>query len=338
MWYKDTGKHLNESEVRKFINNVLKPDAYSWLKEVGSNVMKQGVKDADEALKRFFKKQVAFPKLKKKHKAKPSFYVNYESLKRTQTGFKGEKIGYVKTSEPLPKLPQGAKYKNPRITFDGKYWYLSVGHEIDVIDSTLTPESVGVDVGIKNLATISNIDKPISNINKSVVVRKTKRKLKRKQRQVSKKYEMNKQGKMFIKTKNMLKLENEIRIIYKRLNDIRQNHLHQATNMIVKTKPSRIVVENLNIKGMMKNRYLSKAIAEQKLHEFTRQLEYKSQMHGIEFVKANRWFPSSKTCFSCGVVKKKLSLKERVFKCDSCDFALDRDKNASFNLANYYAI
>ena len=120
---------IKENELRRYINNELKPNTHTWLKEVGSNVMKQGVKDANEAYQKYFKGLADKPKFKKKHKSKPCFYVNYESLKREPNGFHGEKIGYVKTSESLPKLPKGKKYSNPRISYDGKYWYISVGYQ-----------------------------------------------------------------------------------------------------------------------------------------------------------------------------------------------------------------
>ena len=344
MWYKDTGKTLKESEARKFINNTLKPNTHQWLKEVGSNVMKQAVKDADEARKRFFKGIADYPKLKSRHKSKPSFYVNYESLRRTLNGFQGEKIGRVKTAQPLPKLKNGQKYSNPRISFDGRNWFLSVGYEIELKEVELTGESIGIDVGVKDLAIASNLDKPIKNINKSREVRRLEKKLKREQRKLSRKMEANiksytKNRKPIWKRpirecKNIQKQRAVINNLHKRLVNIRNNHLHQATNKIVKTKPSRIVMETLNVKGMMKNKHLAKAVAKQKLYEFKRQIQYKSQKYGIEFVEADMWFPSSKTCSCCGTVKSILKLSERTFQCE-CGFSMDRDKNASINLANY---
>ena len=141
----------------------------------------------------------------------------------------------------------------------------------------------------------------------------------------------------FIKTNNIIKLEKQIRLLYRRISNIRSNHIHQATNTIVKTKPSRIVVETLNIKGMMKNRHLSKAIAEQCLYDFKTKMKYKCELYGIEFVEADKWFPSSKTCSGCGTIKKDLKLKDRIYKCinDKCNLTIDRDFNASLNLSKY---
>ena len=169
--------------------------------------------------------------------------------------------------------------------------------------------------------------------------------MKRKQRQASRKYERNKipKGKAgenrykFTKTKNIEKLERETRLINRRLGNIRLNHIHQGTNMIVKTKPSRIVVEDLNVKGMMKNRHLSKAIAEQCFGMFIIILAYKCLLNGIELVEADRFYPSSKKCSHCGEIKKDLKLRDRIFICPKCSFTLDRDKNASINLAGYAA-
>lgn len=148
---------------------------------------------------------------------------------------------------------------------------------------------------------------------------------------------MNKEGRKFVKTSNIIKLEKQIRLIHRRLSNIRNNHLHQATTKIVKTKPSKVVMETLNIKGMMKNRHLSKAIAQQGLYEFKRQLDYKCQLYGIEFVEADKWYPSSKTCSECGHVKTRLSLSERTYICEDCGVVIDRDYNASINLSRYSA-
>ena len=341
------GKHekktLNEGDVRKYINNVLKKTTHTWLKEVGSNVMKQAVKDANVARDRWFKGISGKPKFKTRHKSKISFYVNYESLKRVEGGFQGEKIGFVKTTQPLPKLTGNQKYSNPRISYDGKNWFLSVGYEIDEEEVELSNESLGIDVGVKELAVCSN-GSVYKNINKSKEVKRLERKLKREQRKLSRKLEANtlkrdKNNRPIYKTplremKNIQKQNQVIRQLHKRLTNIRTNHLHQATAEIVKTKPSRIVMETLNIKGMMKNKHLSKAIAQQKLYEFKRQIQYKCQRYGIEFVEADMWYPSSKTCSCCGVIKSDLKLKDRIFKCE-CGFILDRDLNAAINLANY---
>ena len=349
--YIDNGKvgkkSISEGDVRKYINNVLKPTTHSWLKEVGSNVMKQGVKDASLALQRYFKGLSGKPKFKSKHKDRPSFYVNYESLSRKQGGFQGEKIGFVKTSEALPKLNKNEKYSNPRITFNGKYWYLSVGYEVQENTVELTDESLGIDLGVKDLAICSN-GKVYKNINKTQRVKKLEKKLKREQRKLSRKIENNIQSyksnrnpiykRPLKECQNVQKQNRLIRNIHRKLANIRQNYLHQTTTEIVKTKPSRIVMESLNVSGMMKNKHLSKAIQQQKFYEFKRQIEYKSKLNGIEFIQVDKFYPSSKTCSCCGNIKKDLKLSDRMYKCDVCGLVIDRDYNASINLANYEVI
>lgn len=340
-------KSISEGDVRKYINNVLKPTTHSWLKEVGSNVMKQGVKDASLALQRYFKGLSGKPKFKSKHKDRPSFYVNYESLSRKQGGFQGEKIGFVKTSEALPKLNKNEKYSNPRITFNGKYWYLSVGYEVQENTVELTDESLGIDLGVKDLAICSN-GKVYKNINKTQRVKKLEKKLKREQRKLSRKIENNIQSyksnrspiykRPLKECQNIQKQNRLIRNIHRKLANIRQNYLHQTTTEIVKTKPSRIVMESLNVSGMMKNKHLSKAIQQQKFYEFKRQIEYKSKLNGIEFIQVDKFYPSSKTCSCCGNIKKDLKLSDRMYKCDVCGLVIDRDYNASINLANYEVI
>ncbi len=344
----ETGeKSVSEGKVRKYINQVLKKTTHTWLSEVGSNVMKQAVKDADTAFKAYFKGISEKPCYKSKRKSKPSFYVNYESLSRKNGGFHGEKIGLVKTSEPLPKLPKGKKYSNPHISFDGKYWYLSVGYEVSEIKCKLTGESIGIDLGIKDLAICSN-GKTYKNINKSHEVRRLEKVLKREQRKLSRMQERNiscykivgnKRIPVFIKPleecRNFQKQKRRIKLRHRKLTNIRNNYLHQTTTEIVKTKPSRIVMERWNVKGMMKNRHLAKAIQKQKFYEFKRQIAYKCQKNGIEMVEVPTFYPSSKTCSCCGCIRRDLKLSDRVYRCNECGLVIDRDLNASLNLAKY---
>ena len=346
--YKE-GKRITEGEVRKYINNVLKKTTHTWLKEVGSNVMKQGVKDANMALQRYFKGISGKPKFKSRKKSKISFYVNYESLVRKQNGFHGEKIGFVKTATALPKIAKGKKYANPHISFDGKYWYLSVGYEIKQEQVELTDESIGIDLGIKELAVVSNQaasrTKFYKNINKSAKVRRLEKKLRREQIKTSRKLEANTKShdknrrpiwkRPLQGCRNIQRQNNLIQLLHKKLTDIRNNYIHQTTAEIVKSKPSRIVIENLNVKGMMKNKHLAEAIAKQKFYEFKRQIKYKAEMYGIKVVEVDRFYASSKTCSHCGHIKKDLKLSDRTYICPVCGARLDRDLNAAINLANY---
>lgn len=338
-------KSISEGALRKYINNDLKKTTHQWLSEVGSNVMKQSVREASLARDRYFKELSGKPQLKSKNKSKLSFYVNYESFKKTKKGFHGEKLGEVKTAEPLPKLINGQKhYFNPHISFDGKYWYISFGYEKEFDDCELTGESLGIDVGVKELAVLSN-GTTYHNINKIDKVRKLEKRLRKEQRKLSRKQESNisyrtaKQKPIFKQPlrdcKNYQKQKDKVALIHRQLTNIRTNYLHQTSCEIVKTKPSRIVVEDLNIKGMMKNRCLSRALADQKLSEFLYQIEYKSKRYKIDFVKANRWYKSSKTCSCCGYIKYDLKLSDRTYQCPFCGLKEDRDLNAAVNLANY---
>lgn len=328
--YKQGNKFISDSVLRKDITQLKKTEEFNWLNEVSNNVPKQAVKDACNAYKRFFKGQAKFPKFKSKKKTKPSFYNDTQKLKVKEKLVLLEKVGWVRTSE---QLPMDTKYYNPRITFDGKYWYLSVSMEEENEYEELNNESLGIDLGIKELAICSD-GTIYGNINKTVKVKKLEKRLRRLQRKVSRKYQNNKEGSTFVKTCNIIKLEKQIKLLQRRLSNIRKNHLHQTTTSIVKTKPRRIVIEDLNVKGMMKNRHLAKAIQKQGFYEFRKQLEYKSKRKGIELIIADRFFPSSKTCSNCGTINKGLKLSDRIFNCD-CGFSLDRDLNASINLANY---
>lgn len=341
-------KALTEGQIRKELT-VLKNTTHPWLKEVGSNVIKQAIKDWNDARSRFFKGLCNAPKYKSKATSKPSFYVNYERLRRVSGGFIGEKLGFIKTKEPLPRLRKGTHYKNPRISFDGKYWYLSFSYEVPDISVELTDSVIGVDLGVKTLATLST-GEFIENINKSRRVKQLEKQLRREQRHLARQLQANTKG--YLTTEkggrkpiykrplelcsNIQETKYKIKLIYRKLHSIRMNHLHQTTSYLVKQLPKGIVIEDLNVKGMMKNRHLSKHIKDAMFYEFRRQLEYKCLQYGIQLVVANRFYPSSKTCSYCGSIKSDLSLNERTYKCDSCGLKKDRDLNAAENLAYYF--
>ena len=334
----EQGEKYFIKEIRKEFTQFKKNEDYKWLNEVSNTTMVEAIRNLDKAFQNFFKRIGKYPKFKTKRKSKQSFYVRHDSLYFLKEKCNIEKIGKVKYKTNY-KIPQGRnviKFSNPYCSYDGKYWYLSFGIEVEENQTTLNKDlSIGIDLGIKDLAVVNVLDKPIKNINKSKKVRKLKKRLKRLQRQVSRKYEANKQGNKFVKTNNIIKLEKRIKLLHRKLSNIRNNHIHQATNKIVKLKPYRVVMEDLNVKGMMKNKHLSKAIQEQGFYEFKRQMEYKCNFNGIEFVQVDRFYPSSKMCSCCGNIKKDLKLKDRVYKCDNCGLEIDRDYNASINLGNY---
>ncbi len=328
--YKHGNKFLSDNILRKEITQIKKQDEFKWLGEVSNNVAKQAVKDACDAYKRFFKGHSKFPKFKSRKKSRPSFYNDNVKLKVKDKTVLIEKVGWVKTSE---QLPMNVKYSNPRVSYDGKYWYISVGIEQGTIKEELKDTVLGIDLGIKDLAICSD-GQVFKNINKTQEVKRIEKRLQRLQRSVSRKYEINKEGNRFVKTSNIIKIEKKIQHLHRRLANIRKNHLQQTTNAIVKTKPCRVVMEDLNVSGMMKNRHLAKAIAKQGFYELTKQIQYKCEKYGIEIVQADRFFPSSKTCSACKTIKRDLRLSDRTFRCE-CGNEIDRDLNAAINLANY---
>lgn len=341
--YKQGNKFLSDSELRKEFTQLKKLQKYKWLNEVSNDVTKQAIKDACNTYKRFFKGQCKYPKFKSKKHSIQSFYQDNMKIQFTDTHVKVEKfslsrkpnkqkLNWIKLCEK-GKIPTDCKYMNPRFTYDGLYWYVSVGIEVDDNPTLSTSEGVGIDLGIKNLAVCSD-GKKYKNINKTQRVNKLEKRKRRLQRSISRRYEKNKKGVNYCKTCNIIKREKELLKITKRLTNIRQNHLHQTTSEIVKRKPNFICMEDLNVSGMMKNKHLSKVIQQQGFYEFRRQIEYKSKWNNIPLIIADKFFPSSKICSCCGNIKKDLKLTDRIYKCE-CGNIIDRDLNASLNLKIY---
>ena len=344
--YKQGNKFLSDMDLRKEFTQLKKLPEYKWLNEVSNNVTKQAIKDACNAYKNFFKRQCKYPKFKSKKYSTPSFYQDNVQIKFTENHVKVEgfsmskkqnkqKLNWIKLYEK-GKIPTNCKYLNPRFTYDGLYWYVSVGVEVDDdTENTTLPsnEGVGIDLGIKDLAICSD-GNTYKNINKNQKVKKLEKKKRRLQRSVSRRYNKNKKGENYCKTSNIIKREKELLKTSKRLTNIRHNYLHQTTSEIIKRKPSFICIEDLNVSGMMKNKHLSKAVQEQGLYEFRRQIEYKARWNNIPVIIADRFFPSSKMCSCCGNIKKDLKLSDRIYKCE-CGNIINRDFQASLNLKIY---
>jgi len=335
---------MSDNDLRKVLTSLKSTDKLKWLSNYSNNTAKQAVKDACDAYKKFFKGLSKYPKFKSKRKSKPSFYVDTSKIQFTETHVKLEKIAdstrknrakanWIRLSEHN-RIPLNCRYSNPRVTFDGLNWWISVGIEYEEISEQPVNDGIGIDIGIKDLAICS--DKAVyKNINKSKKVKKLKKKKRRLQRRVSRKYLKNKKGCSYYKTSNIIKSEKELLKLNHRLTDIRHNYLHQVTSEIVNRKPKFIVLEDLNVKGMMKNRHLAKAVQEQCFYEFYRQIEYKCNWNNIEFLVADRFYPSSKLCSCCGNVKKDLKLSDRTYVCSECGNTIDRDYQASVNLMRY---
>ena len=342
--YKNGGKFISDGELRKEFTQLKKTDEYKWLNDISNNVTKQAIKDACEAYRDFFKGYTRFPRFKSKKHSVPKFYQDNVKIQFTDTHVKVEgfaiskkknkqKLNWIRLAEHGRIPTENVKYINPRIKYDGINWYITVGIEYE--DSTTLPsnEGIGIDLGIKDLAICCG-GNTYKNINKTQRVKKLEKRKRKLQRSISRKYEKNKKGESYCKTSNIIKREKELLKLNHRLTNIRQNYLHQTTSEIVKREPSFICIEDLNVKGMMKNRHLSKAIQQQCFGEFRRQIEYKSAWNNISVIIADRFFPSSKLCSCCGNIKKDLKLSDRVYKCE-CGNVIDRDYQAALNLKKY---
>ena len=344
--YEADEKFISSYDMTKKFTVLKNSGEYPWLKSISSQATFQAVRDCADAYIKFFKKQSLRPRFKSKRRGDFSFYQATDKIKITTTHVKLEAIATSKRKNRQRlnwfrlaehgRIPVGVKYFNPRITFDGLNWWLSVAVEFaDPKPAENCGEALGIDLGIKNLATCSD-GTIYPNINRIAKVRRLKKKQRRLQRSISRKYEMNKsKGESYSKTRNIIKSEKKLLRIHHRLANIRQNYRHQITSFIIGRKPNPIVLEDLNVQGMMSNRHLAKAVQEQGFYEFRRQIEYKAAWAGLRIVIADRFYPSSKTCIACGHVKKNLHLSERIYHCENCGNVIDRDLQAAINLKRY---
>ena len=242
-------------------------------------------------------------------------------------------IGNVSFGFARSGFDLSCKKQVANISFDGKYWYLSYTEDVDTQATNLPDytEGVGIDLGIKTLATVSDGTK-VPNIKTFRRVRILNKRLKRLQRKVSRKYLINKCNK-HNKTKNIIKLEKRIKLIHRSLKNIRINYIRKFVSELIKKQPQYIAIEDLNVKGMMRNKYLAKDIANCSFYTIKEHLIRKSKERNIIVRLVDRFYPSSKTCSNCGSYKKNLKLSQRIYHCNSCQVKIDRDFNASLNIA-----
>ncbi|HDR6311179.1 TPA: transposase [Bacillus cereus] len=335
-YYKLFGKSVSQLALQKRFTKIKKRKRYEWLKDINAQVPKQASKDFDTARKHSFEKYKngSHTSYKSKKDLIQGFYANYERLIIGKKVVHIQSIGEVKTSQ---QLPRNKKPSNPRVTFDGRHWWISVGFQEDFKLQELTNESIGVDVGLKELFVASNGMKE-RNINKDAKVKKLLKRKKSAQRDMSRRL---KKG-VKIQSAGYEKAKAEHLRLSRKITNIRNNHIHQATAKLVKTKPMRIVVEDLSISNLLKNKKLSKAFSFQKLNFFFQCLSYKCEKYGIAYVKADKWFASSKICSCCGgkydhsvQPEGQWSLKIREWCCVSCNSHHDRDVNAAINLSRW---
>lgn len=335
--YELGAKHLSAFEMINLLTAIKADEEYVWLRGISRTSLDRECQDVSKAYDRFFSKISRYPKFKSRKRSKPAYPVR-EKLWFQDGRVAIEKVGNVKYKTDF-ELPQGTghKFGNTRVSYKNGKWFLSFVMECENQAPQLTELSMGIDLGVKSLAVVSYGEEQLvfNNINKSKKMRQLEKRRKHLERTISRKYEANRQGKKYVKTNNILRCEDKLRRLCSRQSDIRMNYIHQTTHKLISMLPFRVTMEDLNVTGMMKNRHLSKAIAEQGFGEFLRQMQYKCTWNGIEFVQAPRLYPSSKTCSCCGTIKQDLRLRDRVFECPACGAVIDRDYNAAINLMRY---
>ena len=330
-------KFMSSSRFRVWLNNEYLPNhsEYSWIKEAYSKSVTQAVNNGQTAFTRFFNHKSAFPKFKKKGRSDVKMYFvrnNPKDCLCERHRIKIPSLGWVRIKEKgyIPTTKDGYVIKSGHVSIKADRYYVSVLIEIpDKRTANNSSKGIGVDLGLKDFAIVSN-GKTYKNINKSAKLKKLEKKLIREQRSLSRKYENIKKGGSTQK-RNIQKQRLKIQKLHHRIDNIRTDYINKIIAEIVKTKPSHITIEDLNVSGMMKNRHLSKAVASQKFYEFKTKLLAKCKEYGIELRIVDRWYPSSKTCHCCKSIKKDLKLSDRVFRCD-CGYIEDRDFNAALNL------
>jgi len=337
--YKKEKRFVSGMDFSKWLNNEFIPNnqEFIWIKQVGSKAVKQSIMNAETAFKRFFKKQSNFPKFKKKGKSNVKMY--FPKNNKTDWTIERHKLkiptlGFVQLKEK-GYIPINAKVMSGTVSMQAGRYYVAVlvDEQFSITTTQNSDYGVGIDIGLKEFATMSNkITK--KNINKTSQVKKLEKSLKREQRCLSRKYENKKRGEATKSARNIDKQKLKVQKLHQRLTNIRKDYVNQIVSELVKSKPKYITIEDLNVKGMMKNRHLSKAVAQQNFYYFRTQLESKCKQYGIELRIVSRWYPSSKTCACCGNIKKDLKLSDRVYICEDCGFEIDRDLNAAINLMN----
>ena len=337
-------KFMTARTFSVWLNNEFIPNnpEYLWIKKASSKSVKKSMENAYTAFVKFFKKQSGFPNFKKKNKSDVKMYFvknNQKDCFCERHRIKIPTLGWVKLKEKgyIPTTKQGYVIKRGTVSCKAGRYYVSVLIDVPKSEKTkLNDFGLGIDLGLKDFAIMSD-GTVKKNINKSARIRKLEKKLKKEQRCLSRKYEDLKKRSKENKKKgeatrqNIQKQVIKVQRLHQRIENVRCDYINKSINEIVKTKPSYITIEDLNVKGMMRNRHLSKAIASQKFYEFKRKLEAKCKEYEIELRIVDRWYPSSKICHHCGFIKNDLKLSDRIYKCD-CGYIEDRDFNASLNL------
>ncbi len=330
-------KFMSSNKFRVWLNNEYLPThpEYSWIKEAYSKAITQSVNNGYTAFIKFFNHKSAFPKFKKKSRNDVKMYFvknNPKDCRCERHRINIPSLGWVRIKEKgyIPTTKDGYVIKSGTVSINAGRFYVSV--LVDIPNNKITNnsgEGIGIDLGLKDFAIISN-GKTYKNINKSTRIKKLEKKLRREQKSLSRKYENLKKGESTQKS-NIQKQKFKVQKLHHKIDNIRTDYINKTIAEIVKTKPSHITIEDLNVSGMMKNRHLSRAVTSQKLYEFRTKLKIKCDDNSIELRIVDRFYPSSKLCHCCGSIKKDLKLSDRIYRCD-CGYVEDRDFNASLNL------
>ena len=335
--YQNGEKFMSSSKFRVWLNHEYLPQhpEYLWIKEAYSKAVTQAVNHGQTAFKKFFDHESAFPKFKKKGRSDVKMYFvknNPKDCRCERHRVNIPSLGWVRIKEKgyIPTTKEGYTIKSGHVSMKAGRYYVSALIEIpDNKTADLSNEGIGIDLGLKDFAIVSN-GKTYKNINKSARLKKLEKRLVREQRCLSRKYENLKKGESTQRA-NIQKQKLKVQKLHHKIDNIRTDYINKTIAEIVKTKPSYITIEDLNVSGMMKNKHLSRAVASQKFYEFRIKLKAKSRENGIELRVADRWYPSSKICHCCGMIKKDLKLSDRIFRCH-CGYVEDRDFNAALNL------
>lgn len=335
--YENGEKFMSDNLFGVWLNNEYLPNNPDkiWIKNVYSKSVTKAINNAYISFRRFFMHKSNFPQFKKKNNSDVKMYF----VKNNKTDCLSERhrikvptLGWVRLKEKgyIPTTKDGFIVRSGTISYKAERYYISVLIDMPEQNKQINYNpGIGIDLGLKDFAICSD-GSIYRNINKTNNVKKIEKRLKREQRKLSRKIISIKKGEST--QKNFVKQKLKVQKLYQRLINIRTDYLNKTINSIVKTKPSFIVIEDLNVSGMMKNRHLSKAVAQQKFFEFKTKLISKCKENNIELRIVDRWYPSSKLCHDCGHIKKDLKLKDRTYKCSECGYVEDRDINASLNL------
>ncbi|ETZ29254.1 IS605 OrfB family transposase [Fusobacterium nucleatum 13_3C] len=336
--YKLGNKFISANDFSKYLNNIYLPNNpdKKWIKEVSSKSVKQAMIYGEKSFKNFFKGLSAFPVFKKKGKNELGAYFvknNKKDFEFYRHKIKIPTLKFVRVKE-YGYIPKNAIIKSGTITKIADRYFLSLIMKVeDSVKATNTSsKGLGIDLGIKDTAICSD-GRVFKNINKTIKIKKLKKKLKREQRKMSRSIEYSKSKKIKLKElKNFNKKKLKVQKIFYRLNCIRDDYNNKMVNEITRAKLKYITIEDLKVSNMIKNKHLSKAIQEQNFYAIRTKLINKCKERNIELRLVDTFYPSSKTCSCCGSIKKDLKLNDRIYKCYNCGLEMDRDYNASINL------